>query len=43
MAKDRLDAIGMSPTSVLFGQNLVGESVGETIRVGDRVEIVETY
>ena len=47
MAKDvmpeRTASLGLSDTAVLFGQNLVGESVGETIRVGDRVEIVETY
>jgi uncharacterized protein YcbX len=41
MAKDAIpdfhESLGISPTAVLFGQNLVGESVGATIRVGDRV------
>ena len=44
MAKDvmpeRLESLGVTPTSVLFGQNLIAESVGEVIRVGDVVEII---
>lgn len=27
---------------ILFGQNLIAENVGETIRVGDEIEVVET-
>lgn len=44
MAKDVIpdayESLGMNPTAVLFGQNLVGESVGATIRVGDTVELI---
>ncbi len=44
MAKDvmpeRLESLGVTPTSVLFGQNLIAESVGEVIRVGDVVAII---
>lgn len=40
---DRFESFGMSPTAVLFGQNLVGESVGESIRVGDKIEIIESF
>lgn len=43
MAKDvmpeRLESLGVTPTAVLFGQNLIAESVGEVIRVGDVVQI----
>jgi len=37
---DRIQAYGMSPTAVLFGQNLIGESIGATIRMGDAVEVL---
>ena len=37
---DRLEAFGMNETAVLFGQNLVGETPGKTIRVGDPVEVI---
>lgn len=40
---DRYESFGMSPTAVLFGQNLVAESIGATINVGDEVEILESY
>lgn len=47
MAKDvmpeRLEALGVGETAVLFGQNLIAESVGATISVGDRVEVIERY
>lgn len=45
MAKDvmpeRIASLGLSDTAVLFGQNLVGESVGESINVCDEVEILK--
>jgi uncharacterized protein len=44
MAKDAIpdiyESLGMNPTAVLFGQNLVGESISATIRVGDKVEVI---
>lgn len=40
---DRYESFGMNATAVLFGQNLVAESIGETINVGDQVEILERY
>ncbi|HMT09687.1 MAG TPA: MOSC domain-containing protein [Pyrinomonadaceae bacterium] len=47
MAKDVIpdlyESFGMSPTAVLFGQNLVGESIGSTIKVGDTVDVAETF
>jgi len=47
MAKDvmpeRIAPFGMTDTAVLFGQNLVGESVGASISVGDEIEVVESF
>jgi uncharacterized protein len=47
MARDvmpgRLDALGVGETAVLFGQNLIPESIGGTINVGDVVEPIELY
>ena len=47
MAKDvmpqRIAAFGMNETAVLFGQNLIGESIGATINVGDEVVAIESY
>ena len=40
---DRYELFGMSPTAVCFGQNLIAESIGSTIRVGDVVSILESY
>lgn len=40
---DRYGSFGMSPNAVCFGQNLVAESIGSTINVGDEVEILESY
>lgn len=40
---DRYLAFGMNETAVLFGQNLVPESVGAEIRVGDPVEVIKYY
>ena len=37
---DRLAALGMSETAVLFGQNLIAETPGETIRVGATVTVL---
>lgn len=47
MAKDvmpeRIESMGLSDTAVLFGQNLVSESIGATIRVGDVINVNEYY
>ncbi len=47
MAKDvmpeRSAALNVSPNGVLFGQNLVPETPGSTIRVGDAVEILDRF
>ncbi len=44
MAKDvmpnRYESLGVGANAVLFGQNLIAESAGATIRVGDEVEIM---
>ncbi|CAN5399965.1 MOSC domain-containing protein [soil metagenome] len=40
---DRLDELGMNPTAVLFGQNLIGETPGTTIGVGDEIEVLEVF
>ncbi|MFT3745783.1 MAG: MOSC domain-containing protein [Pyrinomonadaceae bacterium] len=37
---DRIEAFGMSETAVLFGQNLVAETPGVSIRVGDEVKVI---
>ena len=37
---DRIEAFGMSDTAVLFGQNLVAETVGTQIKVGDNVKVL---
>src|SRR6185295_12047354 len=39
---DRIDALGVDPTAVLFGQNLVAENPGSSVRVGDEVEVLES-
>ncbi|MEQ1641896.1 MAG: MOSC N-terminal beta barrel domain-containing protein [Pyrinomonadaceae bacterium] len=38
---DTYESLGMNATAVLFGQNLVGESFGATINVGDEVSVIE--
>lgn len=38
---ERYDSLGVGPNAVLFGQNLIAETAGATIRVGDRVEIID--
>lgn len=38
---DKFENLGLEKNSVLFGQNLVAENFGKTIRVGDVVEILE--
>ncbi len=44
MAKDvmpnRYESLGVGSNAVLFGQNLIAESSGATIRVGDEVEVI---
>ncbi|MEO6051314.1 MAG: MOSC N-terminal beta barrel domain-containing protein [Pyrinomonadaceae bacterium] len=37
---DRYESLGMSGTAVLFGQNLIAEHVGKTIKVGDLIEVI---
>jgi len=39
---DTYEAMGMGKNDVLFGQNLVPENVGDVIRVGDTVDVLET-
>jgi len=39
---DRYDSLGVGATAVLFGQNLIAESIGATVSVGDAVDIIET-
>jgi len=45
MAKDvypsTFDSMGLGPTGVLFAQNLIPESVGGVIRLGDEIEVIE--
>jgi uncharacterized protein YcbX len=40
---DRIDALGIDGNGVLFGQNLIPETPGATIRVGDAVEMLDTF
>ncbi|MEP6945745.1 MAG: MOSC domain-containing protein [Acidobacteriota bacterium] len=40
---DRLERLGVGENAVLFGQNLIAESVGATISVGDSVNAIEVY
>lgn len=37
---ERVDRLGLTPSAVLFGQNLISEAFGATIRVGDDVEVL---
>ncbi len=39
---ERIDAFGVEPNAVLFGQNLIPETPGATLRFGDRVEVLST-
>jgi uncharacterized protein YcbX len=47
MAKDvmpeRIASLGVGQNDVLFGQNLVPETPGSTINVGDRVDVLENF
>ena len=38
---NRLEALGVSETAVLFGQNLIAEIAGATIKVGDELDIID--
>ncbi|MBK8304189.1 MAG: MOSC domain-containing protein [Chloracidobacterium sp.] len=44
MAKDIIpdlyESLGVGANAVLFGQNLIAETPGETISVGDRIEVI---
>lgn len=37
---DRAEALGVTNNAVIFGQNLIAETVGSTVRVGDAVEVL---
>ena len=37
---DRYESLGIGASAVLFGQNLIAESVGRMVRVGDVVEVL---
>ncbi len=37
---DRFSSLGVGANAILFGQNLIAESVGETLKVGDAVEVL---
>ncbi|MBK9164351.1 MAG: MOSC domain-containing protein [Acidobacteria bacterium] len=39
---DKLEELGMEPNYVLFGENLIPENPGVVIRVGDKLEVLET-
>ena len=40
---ERIEALGVSANAVLFGQNLVSETPGATLRLGDKVEVIESW
>ena len=40
---DRIETMGVDPNGVLFGQNLIPETPGVTIRVGDPVTVLEKF
>ena len=40
---DRFETLGVGANAVLFGQNLVGESVGSRVSVGDTVDVLEIF
>ncbi len=37
----RCESLGVNSSAVIFGQDLIPESVGGTIRVGDAVEVLK--
>ena len=37
---DRYDSLGVGATAVLFGQNLIAEAIGATIRIDDKIEVI---
>ena len=39
---DKYEAFGHTETSVLFGENLIPENPGTTIKIGDTLEVIET-
>lgn len=40
---ERLSSLGVGATAVLFGQNLIAESAGWVVRVGESIEILERF
>jgi len=38
---ERIAELGLEPNSVLFGQNLIPESAGGTLQIGDDVEVLD--
>jgi uncharacterized protein YcbX len=47
MARDvmpeRLEQLGLEPTAVLFGTNLIPENPGVEVRIGDPLEVLESF
>jgi uncharacterized protein YcbX len=37
---DRVESLGVTPNAVIFGQNLIPETAGATIKIGDTVEVL---
>ena len=40
---ERIEAFGLNDTAVLFGQNLIAETPGAAVNVGDQIEVIESY
>ena len=40
---DRVERLGVTPTGVLFGQNLIAENFGSSISIGDPVGVIESF
>ena len=38
---DRYESLGVGANAVLFGQNLVAESFGSTLKVGDEIQLID--
>src|SRR5882757_4355834 len=38
---ERLDAFGVPGNAVLFGQNLIADAAGGTVRIGDEVVVID--
>lgn len=40
---ERLDSLGINETAVIFGQNLIAESIGGRINVEDTIEVIDAW